>query len=144
MENIQVLEPISILSLINIGKLAESYRRKSFGGTEKRQDKKNLAMSYSFKPAWRTWKEENFCFLLKVTVSVFIDMKFTETRFMWFNILATPSGIKALCCENSDLRFGLSSKRFLDTVYENLSKTNLLLPKQRLHGSQLKATFVES
>jgi hypothetical protein len=135
--------PVSVLSLISIGKLAESYRRKSFGGTEKRQDNKNQTMSYSFKPAWRTWKEENSCFLLKVTVSMFIDMKFAESRFLWFNILATPYGIKALCCENSDLRFGLASKKFLDTAYENLSKTNLLLPKQRVSGSRLEPIFIE-
>ena len=66
MSNIQIYSPVSVLSLIDIGKLADSYRRKSFGGTEKYQDKDNPNIYYSFKPAWQTWKKENSCFLSKL------------------------------------------------------------------------------
>ena len=138
MSNIQIYSPVSVLSLIDIGKLADSYRRKSFAGTEKYQDKDNPNIYYSFKPAWQTWKKENSCFFVKITISIFVHKTFTETRFLWFHIYETPYGIKARCCENSKIRFGLASRRFMEAQYEEHSKTNVLLPIVPMTGSQLE------
>lgn len=142
MKQSDLYAPISVLSLINIGKLAESYRRKSLGGTEKQRDPTDENIYYSFKPAWQTWKRENSCFLLKVTVSVFLQRKFTGTRFLWFHVYVTPYGIKATCCENPKIRFGLASKKFLQKEFEEFSKTHVLLPIVQKSHSQLEIDFV--
>jgi hypothetical protein len=141
MINQEVNEPLSVLSLIEIGKLAESYRRKSHGGTERHQDRKNPSVFYSYKPAWRTWKEEDSKFLIKVTVSIFLDMEFTETNFLWFNVLATTNGIKARSLEYPRLHFKLSSSRFLDAEYEKNSKNHLLMPIRPISKNQLELSF---
>lgn len=62
MKSAQIFTPVSVLSLIDIQKIAESYRRKSFGGTEKHNDRKDPNISYSFRPFWQSWKRENSCF----------------------------------------------------------------------------------
>lgn len=136
-----IYHPVSVLSLIDIGKLAESYRRKSFGGTEKHFDKKDPNLSYSFKPAWQSWKKENSCFLLRVTVSEFFQKTFRETKFLWFHVYETPYGIKAKCCENPSIRFGLASRNFLDREYAKHSETNALLPITPMSGSQLELSL---
>ncbi len=141
MTDSHIYHTVSVLSLIDIGKLAESYRRKSFGGTEKYQDKKDPNISYSFKPAWQSWKKENSCFLIRVTVSVFFQNTFSETRFLWFHVYETPYGIKARCCENPLIRFGLASKNFLDREFAKHSKTNALLPVVPMSRLQLELSL---
>ena len=134
----QIFAPVSVLSLIDIQKIAESYRRKSFGGTEKHNDRKDPNISYSFRPFWQSWKRENSCFFLRVNVSFFFQRSFTETRFLWFHVYETPFGIKASCYENPNIRFSLASKRFLETEYTEHSKTNELLPIVPMSGFQLE------
>jgi hypothetical protein len=46
--------------------------------------------------------------------------------------------IKASCCENSKMRFGLVSRRFMEAQYEEHSKTNVVLPIAPMTGSQLE------
>lgn len=141
MKNSGIYAPVSVLSLIDIGKLAESYRRKSFGSTEKQRDPVDANISYLFKPAWQTWKRENSCFLLKVTVSIFLQRNFSGSRFLWFHVYETPYGIKAACCENPRIRFGLASSKFLTAEFDEHSRTNDLLPIVPMCGSQLEMAF---
>ena len=117
-----------MLSLIDIVELAEAYRRKSFGGTEKHQNSMAFNIAYTFNPNWNSWNQHDDRFFLKVKVSVFIDNKFSGSRFLWFEVNATSLGIKARCCKQPKLRFGLCSRRFLEANYEKYSKTNSLLP----------------
>ncbi len=141
MTHSEIYTPVSVLSLIDIGKLAESYRRKSLGGTEKQRDPIDANIYYSFKPAWQTWKKESSCFLLKVNVSVFLQRKFSGTRFLWFHVYETPYGIKAACCENPRIRFGLASSKFLAIEFEEHSKANSLLPIVPMSRSQVEMAF---
>jgi hypothetical protein len=128
MSNSPLSPAVSVLSLIDIEELAESYRRKSFGGTEKYQNSMVFNIAYTFNPEWTSWNQNDDRFFLKVKVAVFINNKFSGSRFLWFEVNATSLGIKARCCKQPKLRFGLCSRRFLEANYEKYAKTNSLLP----------------
>lgn len=137
MSNNQINEPVSILTYIKIADLAESYRRKSYGHTAMQKAKNNSNISYSFKPAWNSWKNQDSAFYLKVTVSIYLQEKFLGSKFLWFYINATSNGIKAKCCEIPSIRFSLASRRFLATEFEKHSKKYCILPVTAYSGSQL-------
>jgi hypothetical protein len=141
MPNSPASPAVSVLSLIDIVELAESYRRKSFGGTEKHQNSMVFNIAYTFNPDWTSWNQHDDRFFLKVKVAFFIDNKFSGSRFLWFEVNATSLGIKARCCKQPKLRFGLCSRRFLQANYEKYSKTNSLLPITPMSGSQLELSL---
>ena len=138
MKNTEIYEPVSVLSLIDIEKLAESYRRKSFGCSEKRQDTENKNIFYTFRPDWKSWNIKNSKVFLNVKVSIFVDQDFAGSRFLCFQVFETSLGIKARCCKQPKLRFGLSSKRFLEAAFDEFSKTYLLTPITPRNSSQFE------
>ena len=99
--------------------------------------KNNSNISYSFKPAWNSWKNQDSAFYLKVTVSIYLQEKFLGSKFLWFYINATSNGIKAKCCEIPSIRFSLASRRFLASEFEKHSKKYCILPVTAYSGSQL-------
>jgi hypothetical protein len=141
MNGIQNSDYKSILSMISITALAGTYRRNSFDGTVKYSPRKGHNISHSYKPAWNTWTEDSSCFFLKVTVSIFLNDIFQESKFLWFNVIETPDGIQAICCQNTRLRFKLSSKRFLNHQYEKLNTSDSLLPMNNLYRSDISLNF---
>jgi len=104
-----------LLSNIDIDSLAESYRKKSFGYTEKHQDKFQPEVQYTYKPIWSTWIQSKNKFFVRVSVRSYVNGKFDLNEYLWFNVVETSIGIKARSVYNKNLRFGLCSLRFADS-----------------------------
>ena len=106
-----------LLSNIDIDSLAESYRKKSYGYTEKHQDKFQPKVQYTYKPIWSTWIQSKNKFFVRVSVRSYVNGKFDLNEYLWFNVVETSIGIKAHSVYNKNLRFGLCSLRFADSQY---------------------------
>ena len=124
------LSPIAssfLLSNIDIDGLAESYRKKSFGYTEKHQDRFRPDVQYTYKPIWTSWTQFNKNFLLKVSVRSYINGNFGSNEYLWFNVIETPLGIKARSIYNKNMRFGLCSLRFADSQCKKILSHHYLI-----------------
>lgn len=109
-----------LLSNIDIESLAESYRKKSYGYTEKHQDKFQPEVQYTYKPIWSTWIQSKNKFFVRVSVRSYVNGKFDLNEYLWFNVVETSIGIKARSVYNKNLRFGLCSLRFADSQYRKI------------------------